>query len=610
MALINGGTAAMWHTTHVLYNENDEHVGVTAVSCGPHGHAAEPIQTAFAVSRGTRHPDAAWQLLHFLSRQPPQELWVMPAGPVPARRSVATATNYWEGVPPALAAALQYAAANNTANRINYQAAPLLQEAIADHIDGQVPVAVALGQLPAQVAASPEPEVEVVVPPAAVEEEDDDIIRITFTSSFALEDTHRRLANQFRQENPGIRVTIAERQDYAATPLGAVAGSDCFLGGTDYLTDSETRATLLPLGPLLELDDTLGIDEFYSILVQPLIVDGQLWGIPASTSAPYLEYNVQIFEEAGIPPPALDWTLADFLEINQQLTKGIGESKQYGYAEMQPYMNLGSMHAFGVQFVDNSVNPPRLDFAAASAMITWYTNLVQLYQVQPPIYSSSLVAEKQAFELLLRAGRVAIWPGGYSSLVTFGDSGPLGYEVGVISRPLGPSGYHGYAWTWAYLIQADSPHRQACWEWIKFLSTRPEAVQPVHTALRRTTQRFLPAHIETAESEAYVLQVGAEMAAVLKQYVSSGPPPDATPAGEGWFSGWMAPGSYWLRDAYLEAVTGEASVTEALDNADFKFSQYRQCVIDRDAFDDYDGWRGCLLEVDRVVWRLFPERSD
>jgi hypothetical protein len=95
---------------------------------------------------------------------------------------VAESTNYWEGVPPALEAALQYAAANNTANRFNYQAVPLLQEAIADHIDGQVPVAVALGQLPPQVAASPEPEVEVVVPPAPPEEEDDDVIPITFTS--------------------------------------------------------------------------------------------------------------------------------------------------------------------------------------------------------------------------------------------------------------------------------------------------------------------------------------------------------------------------------------------------------------------------------------------
>jgi ABC-type glycerol-3-phosphate transport system substrate-binding protein len=81
--------AAMWHTTHSLFDENDEHVGVTAVPHGPHGLAAEPIIYGFAASRGTAHPEAAWQLLHFLSRQPPQEAWADLS--TPARRSVAAA---------------------------------------------------------------------------------------------------------------------------------------------------------------------------------------------------------------------------------------------------------------------------------------------------------------------------------------------------------------------------------------------------------------------------------------------------------------------------------------------------------------------------------------
>jgi multiple sugar transport system substrate-binding protein len=606
--LINDGRAAMWHTSHVLYDENDEHVGVTAVPRGPHGHAAEPIQTAFAVSRGTRHPEAAWQLLHFLSRRPPQELWAMPAGPVPARRSVAAATNYWEGVPPALTAALQYAAANNTVNRINYQAAPLLQEALADHIDGQLPVAVALGQLPAQVAASPEPEVEVVVPPPPVEDEDGELIRITFTSSSALEDAHRLLATQFRREYPGIRVTIAERNDYAATRLGAVAGSDCFIGSTDYLEHTETRAALLPLDPLLELDDTLGLDDFYPILVEPLIVDGQLWGIPASSSAPFIEYNRQIFEEAGIPPPSLDWTLTDFLEIAQQLTTGEGESKQYGYIDTWPHMYIGFAQSFGVELVDNSTAVPQFNFEAASEMVTWHADLVRLYQVHP-LFDRDRRVESHAFETLVREGKVAMWPGGYSGMVTFRDSVPLDYEVGITSVPLGPSGYRGNAWSDNYYILADSPHRQACWEWIRFLSMKPGSVRPVSSASRYVTIRFLPAHIETAESEAFVSQAGAEMADVLQHHMKSASPRGATQAVE-WLSGWMGPGFYWLRDAFAEAARGEADVATALANADAKFSQYRQCVIDRDAFDDYDGWRGCLLEVDRASGWLFPERSD
>jgi multiple sugar transport system substrate-binding protein len=53
------------------------------------------------------------------------------------------------------------------------------------------------------------------------------------------------------------------------------------------------------------LDDTLQIEDFYPILVAPYLVDGQLWGIPVGGSAPYMEYNRQLFEEAGIALPVV-----------------------------------------------------------------------------------------------------------------------------------------------------------------------------------------------------------------------------------------------------------------------------------------------------------------
>jgi ABC-type glycerol-3-phosphate transport system substrate-binding protein len=613
MALVNSGMAAMWHTTHLLYDENDDNVGVTAVPRGPYGYAADPLIYAFAASRGTANPEAAWKLLDFLSRQPPQDT-VFTINPVPARQSVAAVANYWPQLPDSLLPALEYAAENNVASRVPFAAANLLQEAFAAHIDDNAPAAVALGQLPTPAAVPPE-EGEIVVPVSPIDEADDEeTIRITFTSNFGLMDAHRRLATRFREENPGIQVIIPDRNDYAATPLGAVAGSDCFLGGAYMLGDVETRAALLPLDPLLALDGDLQIGDFYPAMVEALIVDGQLWGIPASSWAPYLEYNQQIFEEAGIAPPSLDWTLADFLEIAEQLTTGEGDSKRYGYAATWPYLHFGSLQAFGVEIVDSSVNPPRLNFAAAADMITWHVNLVRLYEAQPLIHDdsggNSRPVERQAFETLVREGRVAMWQGGGAGGITFGGRPPLNFDVGVLSFPLGPGGYRGGSFSpSAYHIMADSPHRQACWEWVKFLSAQPEAVQPAASATRMVTARFLPAHIATAESEAYITQVGEEMAAILQNFMRSAPlagqaaPPDT-------LSGWMSPGNLLLVDAYFEAVTGQTSVTEALETAGFNFDQYRQCVIDRNGFDNYNDWRSCAIQLGPGFAWLYPERSD
>jgi hypothetical protein len=59
----------------------------------------------------------------------------------------------------------------------------------------------------------------------------------------------------------------------------------------------------------------------------------------------------------------------------------------------------------------------------------------------------------------------------------------------------------------------------------------------------------------------------------------------------------MGPGYDWLRDAYREAVTGEVSVTAALVETEAKFSQYHQCVIDNDAFEDRAAWNQCAASV-------------
>ena len=110
---------------------------------------------------------------------------------------------------------------------------------------------------------------------------------------------------------------------------------------------------------------------------------------------------------------------------------------------------------------------------------------------------------------------------------------------------------------------------------------------------------MLPARIETAESEAFVSQAGSAMADILYYAVSASPRADGGMIGSA-FSGslaWMNPGFNWLRDAYKEAATGTVSVTDALTDADIKFGQYRQCVIEQNAFDNTNLWSACILEV-------------
>jgi multiple sugar transport system substrate-binding protein len=595
--LINSGQAAMWHFTHLLFDASDENVGITAVPQGENGLAAEPILYGFAASRGTAHPEAAWQLLHFLSRQPSQDLSMFPLALVPARRSVAAVNSYWEQLPDNLAPALQYTAENNTTPRLSYQAIDALQEALAAHIDDNIPVLAALDQS-AEIAPIPpeETEVEVIMVPNVEPEDEEERVQITFATDRSVVEAHRRLANQFQEEQSDIAVRFLEIDAYTADAINQIADSDCFVGNAQSWQDEERRMNLLPLTPLLELDGDLDSDEFYPVLLESLMIDGQLWGLPAWIHAPSLEYNRELFAEAGIPDPPLDWTLDDFLDIALQVTTGEGETKQYGYTEAGLFFALGFTQAFGVQVVDDSAEVPHFNYEAATEMIAWYVDLFRVHQVQAFVGEGS-VADFNELENLIRSGRLAVWPGGFSRFIeTFGGI-PLHFEVGAAAVPIGPGGYRGEishiaTATFAYYITADSSNRQACWEWLKFLTRQPTAVQ-----VQGTSARMMPAHIEASESEAYISFIGADLAAVIRDFMNIPPVDNAvtiTPSPP-----WMGPGYDWLRDAYREAVSGEVSVTAALAEAEAKFSQYRQCIIERDGLDDSAAWSLCAAEAER-----------
>ena len=142
------------------------------------------------------------------------------------------------------------------------------------------------------------------------------------------------------------------------------------------------------------------------------------------------------------------------------------------------------------------------------------------------------------------------------------------------------------------MISAHTTQRQACWQWIKFLSTVDAATG-------------MPARRSVAESEAYQRRVGEEVAAVylanLNQ-ASASKTPAARPA-------WMSsPVTLWLGQAVSQIIRDNVSVEEALAVAQGKFEAYRNCVIDRDAFYDLTAQYDCSREVDPTIPNFIGSR--
>ncbi|MCA9946862.1 MAG: hypothetical protein KC449_25450, partial [Anaerolineales bacterium] len=147
-----------------------------------------------------------------------------------------------------------------------------------------------------------------------------------------------------------------------------------------------------------------------------------------------------------------------------------------------------------------------------------------------------------------------------------------------------------------YYISANTPHRDICWEWIKFVTMSPEIGQGV------------PARRSVAESEAFTQRVGEERAAAYLASINSATGESILVrlfAGE---ESWMSEVVYWLGRAYAQSASREATVEEALNEAQTIFDAYRACMIANNGFANVEARNACVLEADPTLPTLLFER--
>jgi multiple sugar transport system substrate-binding protein len=615
-ALIEGGMAAMWPDTDVLWflRTQQGNVGVVPFPADAPDWAATPASVgSLVMSAGTRQPDAAWRWLDYVSQQTLSGL-TLGIKFLPARRSAAETGGFWDDLDEEFAGALRSALDHGYATQ-----PPVAYDAFSDALD-----AILSGESSAEdalVEAQIQAETEITealaeasgatpVPTFVVEPAEEetavsgDVVRVTFSpglGSLNLE-PYRDLADRFHEENPGVLVEVK-----AADFMGGTPGLPQMAGGTDCFEwypgfqDPANREAILNLEPFVDADPSFTTGGFYPQALESFTYQGQLWGLPADITPFVFEYNKDLFDAAGVDYPTSDWTWDDFLATTVALTQGEDDAVQYGF--VAEYYELNDLllitERLGAKLLDDSVDPPAFTYDDPATMeaVRWYADLTTEHGVKPVFVTdlnkllgaTSAVVEREG---LINEGRAAIWTGSPATAAIFGDRSEL--NAGAVSLPLRPDGTNSASFltTSGYFISADTENREACWQWITFLSGRPEAIQG------------LPAQSSVAESDEYRQLVGADKA---DAYVASVGDPDQPSTfqlltEEDWL-GW---GIFWYGQAFGKILEGEATVEEALDAAQKLTDDYRACVIAGDDFSDKAA-QACVKEVDPTIPDfLFP----
>jgi len=354
------------------------------------------------------------------------------------------------------------------------------------------------------------------------------------------------LITQFNEIHPEITV---ELQEVYTNDLATYSGVDIF--GVDLFSflENQAQGLFLDLSPLIEQDQSLGIDDFYPGAIDVFTQNGKIWAIPTGVDPFILYYNQDLFDQFGVPYPTNNWTWDD-LQTAAMLTSN-PDQNIYGYAVPEPYFDMVAMvliHQHGGQLFDDLYNPTEIIYNLPLNIeaLEWYSNLYHLYEVAPTPEKARAAYGGSGNQTLFRGiltGKIAMWPGNFSD--RGGVTWPVQWDFnyGLVAFPAGEVATTSGFGT-GYAISVQSPHPEAAWKWVNFLS-------------RQVPLATVPARKSLAESASFSEKVGNDNAAAILTSVENLAliTPDLIQF-EGVFQ--------YFHQALLDIVNGTQSAEEAL----------------------------------------------
>ncbi|MBC8160612.1 MAG: extracellular solute-binding protein [Roseiflexaceae bacterium] len=512
--VIRSGKVGMWPTGLLpLPADVPFEIGTAAYPVMPLPFFSSRDQ--YVISRGTAYPELAWRWLAFLSKQvtAPTEAALDFTLTVPARRSVAVQSGYWDAIGPEVAAAVEAtlarpaAPSSTLATTVWWLREPLHQvvfegEAIADAL-AQAQTAYETWQNDQQTAQGVTPDAPLIVATAAPDTSPG-VTQIVFATEQFNSDALRQQAELFQRQRPDISVEItAQGGQFSVVDLAATA--DCFgLAGPPATSGAE----LLDLQPLLDGDARQPAADIPPALLALYRQQGRLVALPHAVSFRVMAYNRELFDAAGLNYPTENWTLDTLVGSARQLQQEIG-GQGYGFAlhggvsnGVLTFLDLADAQAVAMRDQQITLQFTQPEVLAA---IQRYVELLQTSSPHQQLSGYANSPNESTIVQQLQNGEIALWFDTTAGL----PIQQVGQQIGLAPLPLKNNallprtiGANGLA------IAADTPHPQACWDWITFLNERPPSVPGA-----------FPARQSLSESQEFQATVAPDAVAVYNTYL-------------------------------------------------------------------------------------------
>lgn len=316
-------------------------------------------------------------------------------------------------------------------------------------------------------------------------------------------ESNEPIINQYLQmyekSHPGIKVeNLGSEWDVnkLTTLFAAGQAPDIIQHSTDYIQQLYRQGFVAAVPT--ELADRLR-QKFYPVLLQAVLVQGRLAGVPTENMVTGLWYNNRVLDEAGIASqPA---TFTDLEKIGLRLSKfaGDGRRERAGLVEQGEWWSFNqfgwaTFKALGGQVIDATTGKLVVDGQPLRDLLA----MVPRWIGARGFMGQGWDQVTAFFKGEVPYGFGYLW---WSTLIR--ESNPSNYlkTFGVGLYPKGAGGNGALHYAHAYAVNSKSKHADEAWKLLEWLALQPvDGVTPLGHAL---SAKSLPVNSDDFQAKYY-----------------------------------------------------------------------------------------------------------
>lgn len=287
---------------------------------------------------------------------------------------------------------------------------------------------------------------------------------------------YQKLVDSFTQSHPEIRVEVIQipgQSDYRkrlAADLTAGDPADVILINYRRFAAFANVGALEPLGAYLEKSSLIEEADFYPEAIKAFDWNDELMCIPQNISSLVVYYNKELFDQAGVPYPAQDWTWDDLLSAAQALTQDLdqdGVTDQFGAGLEPSLIRLAPFvwQANG-EIADDDANPSTLtlDLPEDLQAAEFFVSLQTVHHVVPNAEEEASEDSESRFI----NGRTAMFFNSRRGVPTYRESAAFDWDVAALPQK---DAQVGILHADAYCLPSASKNKSAAWTFIEYANS-------------------------------------------------------------------------------------------------------------------------------------------